>query len=412
MATHQSLEPAAVTEIHAKIRDLLKHARTIKTANGVEPALSTSDFGKECSTIYREFLSPLPEDQRQTALEISARKIFYDVVSSITSDEAAFTELWNLLDILVIFCEVEEKLGLNLPWVLIEELVESQTTDSCRLIFDYLEARRERLIQRNYPAISLVVLRTCNELLKRLSRAEDPAFCGRVFFYLFQVFPLGDHSATNMRGEFHVDNVTTFEEESESLPLEDGAADVMDVESVPQIAKDTTSAKDKVATQQPVTMTPADAVEKQNTSEFYSTFWRLQQDFSVPTRLFQDEHFKVFKSGLEETLIKFGATTVVQTKTSAEEPRGLKRKLGDEGKSKYHDTYNPKYLTSRDLFELELSDLTFQRHIFVQTLIVIDFLLSLTEAAKKKMDLDSLSRVNRSVVYSYALTEEKVREQG
>ncbi len=37
-------------------------------------------------------------------------------------------------------------------------------------------------------------------------------FCGRVFLFLFQSFPLGDKSSVNLRGEFHVENVTSFEE--------------------------------------------------------------------------------------------------------------------------------------------------------------------------------------------------------
>src|ERR1041384_6399587 len=58
---------------------------------------------------------------------------------------------------------------------------------------------------------NLVVLRMCNELLRRLSRAEDTAFCGRVFIFMFQSFPLGDKSSVNLRGEYHVENATTYE---------------------------------------------------------------------------------------------------------------------------------------------------------------------------------------------------------
>merc|ERR1711939_976574 len=95
--------------------------------------------------------------------------------------------------------------------LLFEELLESQTIAGCRKIFDYLESRRERIIAKNFASKNLVILRSCNELLKRLSRAEDTAFCGRVFIFLFQSFPLGDKSSVNLRGEFHIENVTTFD---------------------------------------------------------------------------------------------------------------------------------------------------------------------------------------------------------
>ena len=53
---------------------------------------------------------------------------------------------------------------------------------------------------------------------------------------------------------------------------------------------------------------------------------------------------------------------------------------------------------------LQVSDLTFRRHILVQALILVDFLLSLTPKAKKKLD----STTNKSVLYSYTLSEENV----
>jgi THO complex subunit 1 len=57
----------------------------------------------------------------------------------------------------------------------------------------------------------------------------------------------------------------------------------------------------------------------------------------------------------------------------------------------------------------QLSDLAFQRHILVQALILIDFLLSLTEKAKKKwLDVEKTSSksANRGLLYSFTLSEE------
>jgi THO complex subunit 1 len=70
-------------------------------------------------------------------------------------------DIWNLLDILLICGDQGTKYGpLRLPrylpvveqceptllWYLIEELLDSQSIDGCRVVFDYLESRRERLI--------------------------------------------------------------------------------------------------------------------------------------------------------------------------------------------------------------------------------------------------------------------------
>ncbi|KAK1090324.1 hypothetical protein LTR48_008509, partial [Friedmanniomyces endolithicus] len=142
------------------------------------------------------------------------------------------------------------------------------------------------------------------------------------------------------------------------------------------------------------------------------------QAFSDPTRLFAKAHFETFKKGLGQTLTKFRKTpTVVQTKAAATINRGIKRKLdsddpvsqpdGDESTDHFADNYNPKYLTSRDLFDLELSDLAFQRHITVQALILIDFLLSLTDKAKKKSA--ALDSSNKSMLYSITLSAEDAK---
>lgn len=237
-----------------------------------------------------------------------------------------------------------------LAFYLIEELLDSQTTDGCRIVFDYLESRRERLIQQDFHRTNLVLLRSCNELLKRLSRAEDAVFCGRIFFYLFQTFPLGDKSSVNLRGEYHTENVTSYEQNIEDSPITEP------MEIVQETAKPTDAEVKLPAAlskEQALEKLEQDAVDiKKENTIFYPIFWRLQNDFSEPTRLFKEENFAVFRKGLESTLSKFKKTPVVVTKNNVESQRGIKRKQGDI--DSYANSYNPKYLTSRELFELEV----------------------------------------------------------
>ena len=90
----------------------------------------------------------------------------------------------------------------------------------------------------------------------------------------------------------------------------------------------------------------------------YPIFWGLQANFSSPTSLFDSEHFASFRAGLEATLTIFQrVNTDLENRGMAkglEEPRrGPKRKrVGDVGEMT--NSFNPKYLTSRDLFELEV----------------------------------------------------------
>lgn len=413
------LQPLA--NVTSRLQTLLDHARDVKPESTVVPPLPTSEFLDGVDALHDDFDESYDQGYRLATVETAAREIFYSLINSIDIQDLAFVEVWNLLDISLL-CGDQGKCTPELVCWLIEELLDSQTTDGCRIAFVYLESRRDRLAQKNFDKKFLIFLRFCNELLKRLSRAEDAIFCGRVFFFLFQTFPLGDKSSVNLRAEFHVDNTTKFEV-SESQPEHTG--DKMEVDTEPSKVETGTP---KAGTPQPpakpgskavpIKAPPKKVEEVISNSELYPIFWRLQQDFSDPARLFATDHFQTFKKGLAYTITKFKNTpTVVQTKAAEDGKRGTKRKIGEDGSigmngdddssDHFVDNYSPKYLTSRDLFDLELSDLAFQRHILVQALILIDFLLSLTEKAKKR--LSALESTNRSMLQPFTLSEEDTK---
>ncbi len=103
--------------------------------------------------------------------------------------------------------------------------------------------------------------------------------------------------------------------------------------------------------------TPLDA------DSLYPVFWALQESFSQPKKLFAQEHFLEFKTGLEATMTMFKTvrneqqTTRGLPKSGEENKRGVKRKRG-QGDEDLAKAFNPKYLTSRDLFELEVGFLS------------------------------------------------------
>ena len=235
-----------------------------------------------------------------------------------------------------------------LTFWLVEELLDSQTISGCRIVFDFLESRRERLTSKDFKlSKSLVILRSCNELLRRLSRAEDTTFCGRVFIFLFQSFPLGDKSSVNLRGEYHIENVTTFD----AQPTR--SSEKMDVDSGSTAKGD---GDDEGATE------PTQVLD---TDSLYPIFWSLQAIFSQPKRLFDDAEFDQFKMSLEATLKAMRAYTVrkggAQYKASDENKQGAKTQqvAGAKGacdkKEGLSSGFNPKYLTNRDLFDLQVS---------------------------------------------------------
>ena len=421
MAVTSVVELPSLASITAKLQALLEQAKTIKPTASVEPALPTAELIPAVDSLDADLDAKYASDQayKFAAVETAAREQFYSILSQISIEDPEFVTVWNLLDVLLL-CGDRGKCTPELVCWLIEELLDSQTTHGCRIVFDYLESRRERLARKDFHKKNLVFLRSCNELLRRLSRAEDAIFCGRVFFFLFQTFPLGDKSSVNLRGEFHVENSTKFDLGEQ--PDNDGESMDVDQDGTKTEASTPKPATPAIETPPQTTgragsraipiKPPKKTAEEEvlDNSTLYPIFWRLQQDFSDPTRLFTADKFQSFQKGLAATLLKFKRTSTVQTRSS-ESQRGTKRKTtGDaivETKDQFADNYNPKYLTSRELFDLELSDLAFQRHILVQALILIHFLLSLTEQSKKK--LATLDAVNKSMLYSFTLNEDDAK---
>lgn len=277
--------------------------------------------------------------------------------------------------------------------------------------------------KKHFKQKSLIILRSCNELLRRLSRAEDTVFCGRVFIFLFQSFPLGDKSSVNLRGEFHTENVTTYDEIAKPATKDSGedtnmtegnehaspAEGQTDEGSRPGSRGAGAERRENAPAVPTVVVSTDKKAEPQDGVDLdalYPVFWSLQSYFSAPSKMFDAERFASFKAGLEATLSAFkNINTELENQgaaRSAEEARkSNKRKRQPDG-GEVGDNFNPKYLTSRDLFDLEVSDTAFRRHVLVQALILLDFMLSLTPKAKARLaDL-----TNKSVLYGFVLNDE------
>ncbi|KAI1769079.1 THO complex subunit 1 transcription elongation factor-domain-containing protein [Hypoxylon sp. FL1150] len=399
-------EVPQVDAFAALLKEALSHAQSVKPTASIEPPLTKADFDKllaqlptifPCASPDHTSNNPGAERARQYAVvETAARHVFSGLVAGTVIDSPEFVQIWNLFDFLSVLSDDEQCDPALLFW-LVEELLDSQTNEGCRKIFDFLESRREQIIAQNLKQKQLVILRSCNDLLRRLSRAEDTAFCGRVFIFMFQCFPLGDRSSVNLRGEYHVENVTTYEES----PIEpEESADKMVVDSEADPAKDgkdenksTAKAVSFDAKNKPAADKPLD------TNALYPVFWSLQHQFSQPTTLFDPAQLAKFKEGLEATLSAFVAVSKLQkTPKGSDENKSQKRKHPEDDDDLRSSTNNPKYLTSRELFDLEIGDMYFRRHILIQAFIVLDFLLSLTSQARAK--LANIKAQNRSVIYS------------
>lgn len=404
-----------VTSLVRFFEEALDAASAIKPTSAIDPPLEDADLKAVLDHLPTALFAGEPQDgaasrqdrhHRFAVIETAARGVLSNLIAQVPIESDDFVKIWNLFDVLQCLSDRGQCDPALLVWLL-EDLLDSQTIPGCRKIFDYLESRRQRIISKNFNEKKLVILRSCNELLRRLSRAEDTSFSGRVFIFLFQSFPLGDKSSVNLRGEYHTQNVTIYDQDALKL---DAAEDKMDVDSEATPAKDgersgpgkavSFSDKKEAAGEKPL---DADAL--------YPVFWSLQESFNQPKKLFSPAHFGHFKTSLQATMAAFKARPVQQepksSKQAEESKRGLKRKLSSDIDA-IVDTFNPKYLTSRDLFELEIGDLSLRRYVLFQALIIMDFLLSLSPKAKE--ELQSVPQVNKSVAYlDQTLSEDDIK---
>jgi len=253
---------------------------------------------------------------------------------------------------------------LNMPFLLLEETFEALTISECERVFDFLEERKSQLLEpKMFQRSKLVLLRMCNEVLRRLSKASNTEFCGRVLVFLATAFPLSERSAVNNKGTYNTGNMTEFTE----MEVEEGQEDVPEPKESEGLKID---ASDDA---------PVDAI-------FYNTFWSLQKFFADPSTLYQVDAWSEFT----------GATNTV---LDAFESHWLGGKSAASAAFVVDDFYFPKFLTSSRLMNLQLKDAYFGRHCLVQYLILIQCLRSISE--KPRTPIQTLKEAQKKQLAKY-----------
>lgn len=172
-------------------------------------------------------------------------------------DMSYYTALCDRLDVILTFTE-HDACEPTFPFTVLQDLLETQTVTSCSHIFSWIEQRSDRLTEGMVPqkGKALVLLRTLNDLLRRLSKTgKTTSFCGRILTFLSAVFPLGERSGVNLRGEYgpQWDPVTyrkvVVEEKMEVDQVREGADTEIPSEGVTTSAKDIEMEEDKEVTQ-------------------------------------------------------------------------------------------------------------------------------------------------------------------
>ncbi|CAM0871010.1 unnamed protein product [Alopecurus aequalis] len=282
--------------------------------------------------------------EENQSLENALRRLLQELVSSAVQSDKGIMQYGNsldsgesnclitrLLDIMLYLCERGHVEG-GMVFQLLEDLTDMSTIKDCKDVFGYIESKQDILgKQELFGRGKLVMLRTCNQLLRRLSKSNDVVFCGRIIMFLAHFFPLSERSALNIKGVFNTSNETKYEKD---------ATDGISVDF-----------------------------------NFYQTLWSLQEHFRNPALTTTNPtKWQKFSSNLTVVLSTFEA----QPLSDAD---GKHNNLEQEEDA----AFNIKYLTSSKLMGLELKDASFRRHILVQCLIFFDYLKSDKEGPSESM---------------------------
>ncbi|OQR67523.1 THO complex subunit 1-like [Tropilaelaps mercedesae] len=263
--------------------------------------------------------------------------------------ELEATILGRFVDVMVSLCE-KEMASPNLPATVFTDLFDTLTISRCERLFHLVE-QRIQLWKRPafFAPCKNQLLRMCNDLLRRLSKGQNTVFCGQILIVLAKLFPLSERSGLNIVSEFNTEHLTIRSDHSTSGEEGSPSAGLGDEKEVSTVDREGTSS---------VTADSGSSGSGKINLNLYRRFWNLQEFFRQPNLCYNANHWKQMTRCSQEVLTVFSSFRLDEHATPI----------------KPTETYFAKYLTSKKLFELELSDSNFRRCILIQFLIMFHYL--------------------------------------
>ncbi len=284
---------------------------------------------------------------KKSILEQAFRDVLHEKVTLINT--SALTDL-------VLLSNSSAELGISfftVPFILLSDIFDCLTLDVCEDVFSFVESHVSTWVSPEFfNSGKIMLLRMCNDLLRRLSSAQNTVFCGRIQLFLAQLFPLSEKSALNLMSHFNVDNVTSYVDDEELANSKADGDAAMEMETA------------KVT----------DVLSGENTApidfNLYRKLWSIQDFFRQPTQCYNTDQWKLFTGNVQDIFKAFGSYKL-------EEQASSLAVSGKRGAVEYKEShYFAKFLTSEKLMNLQLRDSHFRRHILIQCLILFQYLTS------------------------------------
>ncbi|KDN53285.1 hypothetical protein K437DRAFT_253308 [Tilletiaria anomala UBC 951] len=392
--------------------------------------------------------------------------------TSTNLDDVQLRELFDRCDVLLSF-ELAGLCEAVAPLTVIEGVMETLPLEGCSKMLDYIDSRKAQITvnfsgttsgsgRTRKGAKSPVLLRICNDLRRRLAKPfmRHTILSGRIASLLTEVFPLGERSGLNTRGDFHIDNKTIIKDQH----ADGGDEGETPAEEAEQEGGANSAEGSKAGEK---------TLEERATSDadFYILFWSMQQFFANPSLIFEadsvlppnllpravhephsqvkeekirdererdhgsrrqgkepdeDQEYekglhsdagglKEFKYATQRILDLLMAVNerelMLNGSDTQEESRQQSNANGGEAGPDAMDTdqaeeeeepFFPKYLTGRELLDSEVREPSFRRQILVQFLILLQYILEFRQARKAKW---AARCTNKTLLRSWVLTE-------
>ncbi|KAJ1796537.1 hypothetical protein LPJ59_003691 [Coemansia sp. RSA 2399] len=343
----QQLNVAAIERITKEITETL--ARTDSTGR------------RRFEYVLHTYMFDLTE---RLPAEITAPSIHCD-----SDTDATFSQILALFDITCVLSECGTVDG-SLAFDILEETMDMVSILVAQEIFGHLE-RRAPLLRRNIKATSgkgIVLLKMCNNLLRRIPHSTMSQFAGRVQIFVANSFTLSERAGVNFRGDFDQSSIpvpATFDQESDGTEDENG--------------------------------------DQKAERELYQAFWSLQEYFANPQRLVATE---AQEGGSEYSIEKFvkAATMTIdefrKTITSKSQPLELDP-TGAE---------TLKYLTAPTLLRMQFSDTLFKCQVLFQLLMFIKYVLSMSGTRLETLKKTATNKIVLSEIVLSSADETALRE--
>ncbi|EEB08943.1 THO complex subunit [Schizosaccharomyces japonicus yFS275] len=344
-------------------------------------ALSNPPLKKEFSDFVEKKVYPsLQESFRNvTELETAVKFCCYDISANrdLTIDKR-IQKLFAILDLTVSLAKLHsEQHDEVTTFTLMEELVDIHSVQDCEKLYEYFTTR---------PLVTVglsgtrgkgpVLLRISNNLLRRLSRVDHPAFCGRIHMFLSSVFGPHERSGANLRGEFDIAN--------EPVNVED---------TLPENIRALTTAETRI---------------KQSVlDDVFEAIWSLQNYMSNPTKLYSSQEIEMFTTNTQKVLECFNGVHKLSVFQNRDDSVDLHKRfqiLLRRAFSEKHLLLLNRYIRSHELLAYQLLDEQFSVEYLVQISILLNHLLDFTQENRKKQD--SLQFTNKALISSFVLDSE------